>query len=157
MFGEHDGSFWELCRRIEREVERDDWKGGGGRSLAGAVYYEPEVGGSGSRGGVEDLQVVDHGGWSGGEYVLGRGDAAAGGSASESASVRADANAGLSRRQILAQAAEERMKKASRVQRLSANGNLSNSSSTVNNNSNSTNSNSTNSNSTNSNSSTKKL
>ncbi|KAF2840286.1 WLM-domain-containing protein [Patellaria atrata CBS 101060] len=45
VWGEHDGRFWELCRRIEREVERDDWTRGG-RSVGEEVFYEPDVGGA---------------------------------------------------------------------------------------------------------------
>lgn len=103
VWGEHDRNFWDLCGRIQKEVERDDWNSGG-RSLGGESYYQPVT----DRGMMEE---VDHGGWSGGEYTLaGSGDAA-------------NKHAGLSRRQILAQAAEERMKKASLVHGSSANEN----------------------------------
>ena len=110
VFGEHDGRFWELCGRIEREVERDDWRGaggggGGGRSVGGQVYYEP-MGGEGEGGG----EMVDEGGWGGGEYVLGGGRDAAGSGSADANTDAQSLNAGLSRRQILAQAAEARMK-----------------------------------------------
>ena len=81
VFGEHDRQFWDLTNQIEREVERDDWKGGG-RSLTDEVFYEP---------GEEE---VDGGGWTGGQFVLG----GAGGK-----------QAGLSRREAMAKAAEERI------------------------------------------------
>ncbi|KAJ9641828.1 hypothetical protein H2199_005041 [Coniosporium tulheliwenetii] len=50
-----------LCKEIEREVERDDWTRGG-RSVGGEEFYEPSEG-----------EVHDHGGWTGGEFVLGSG------------------------------------------------------------------------------------
>ncbi|KAK3897967.1 WLM domain-containing protein, partial [Staphylotrichum tortipilum] len=34
VHSEHDGKFWELCKRIEREVERADWTRGG-RTVGG--------------------------------------------------------------------------------------------------------------------------
>ena len=106
VWGEHDRNFWDLYRKIQREVERDDWQSGG-RSLGGERYYQPEA----KRETDGDMmEVVDHGGWSGGEYIL-----AASGDAT-------NRHAGLSRRQILAQAAEERMRKASRMQGSSASG-----------------------------------
>ena len=108
VWGEHDRNFWDLCGKIQKEVERDDWNSGG-RSLGAERYYQPEARRE-TDGGL--MEEVDHGGWSGGEYVL-----AAGGDA-----LYRNKNAGLSRRQILAQAAEERMKKASRMQGSSASG-----------------------------------
>ncbi|KAI1381668.1 WLM-domain-containing protein [Hypoxylon crocopeplum] len=87
----HDRGFWDLCHQIEREVAKADWKSGG-RSVGQADFYEPSE--------EEDEVAYDHGGWTGGEFVLGGGGGApaAGGSA-------------LSRREIMAKAAEERMKK----------------------------------------------
>lgn len=78
VFGEHDRQFWDLTNQIEREVERDDWKGGG-RSLTNEVFYEEEV---------------DGGGWTGGQFVLGGAGSNQG---------------GLSRREAMAKAAEERI------------------------------------------------
>ncbi|KIM98984.1 hypothetical protein OIDMADRAFT_201551 [Oidiodendron maius Zn] len=89
VFGPHDRNFWDLCKQIEKEVEGSDWRSGG-RSLGDEEYYE---------GGEE---VDDHGGWTGGEFVLGVGQP--GSSTSQS-------SAGLSRREILARAAEERIKR----------------------------------------------
>lgn len=83
VFGEHDRQFWDLTNQIEREVERDDWKGGG-RPLTDEVFYEP---------GEEE---VDGGGWTGGQFVLG----GAGGKQGE-----------LSRREAMAKAAEERIRR----------------------------------------------
>lgn len=97
VFGEHDRDFWDLTGKIEKEVERGDyWGNGGGRSLGGAEFYNPED--WEGRSGEEGI-VADHGGWTGGEFVLGR-------SGDSSREV-----AGLSRREVLARAAEERMKR----------------------------------------------
>lgn len=101
VYGEHDRDFWRLCGEIEKEVERGDWRSGG-RTVSEEVFYEPGE------------EHVDHGGWTGGEFVLGAGgvESSAGGGGRGSAS-----DAMLSRREILAQAAEERMKKQKRVDR----------------------------------------
>ncbi|KAI9658149.1 MAG: hypothetical protein M1831_003996 [Alyxoria varia] len=96
VHGEHDRKFWDLCRQVEREVESGDWKSGG-RALTNEVFHEPE----------ESEMVADHGGWTGGEFVLGGGSG--GGRSSGAGSQGA---AALSRREILAKAAEERMKKS---------------------------------------------
>jgi hypothetical protein len=97
VWGPHDRNFWDLCKKIEREVARDDWKSGG-RSVGDQEFYDP---------GREE-EVHDHGGWTGGDFVLG--------SASESSTVTSSAGGkvevgNLSRREIIARAAEERMKK----------------------------------------------
>jgi hypothetical protein len=101
VWGPHDRNFWDLCKKIEREVLRDDWKAGG-RSVGDVEYYEP--------GGDED--VHDHGGWTGGDFVLG--------SASESVVSSAGggevAGGSLTRREIIAKAAEERMKRTRQAQ-----------------------------------------
>ncbi|KAF2182731.1 WLM-domain-containing protein [Zopfia rhizophila CBS 207.26] len=97
VHGPHDRNFWDLCKQIEGEVERDDWRSGG-RSVGNEEYYEPP-----------DGFVDDHGGWTGGEFVLGRGE----GGETVVSSTGGTANAGnLSRREILARAAEERLKRA---------------------------------------------
>ncbi|KAH6669829.1 zinc metallo protein-like proteinase [Halenospora varia] len=91
VHGPHDRKFWDLCKLIEREVEGSDWKSGG-RMVGEEEFYGGE-------------EVDDHGGWTGGEFVLGvgsRGGAESTGSASTQ---------GMSRREILAKAAEERMKR----------------------------------------------
>jgi len=90
-WGEHDSNFWKLCREIEAVVERDDWTRGG-RSVSSQVYYEPSQ---------EELDHVDGGGWAGGEFTVGRKPGAS-----------SDGEMGLSRREILAKAAEERAKRA---------------------------------------------
>lgn len=95
VWGEHDRRFWDLCGEIEREVRRGDWRSGG-RAVSEEVFYEPE-GREGSGG------HVDGGGWSGGEFVLGGGGRTGGGATSQ----------GLNRREAMAKAAEERMKRQS--------------------------------------------
>lgn len=94
VWGPHDRNFWELCKQIEREVDRDDWKSGG-RSVGNVEYYEPGE------------EVHDHGGWTGGDFVLGGGG---GETVVSSAGGRIQAG-NLSRRDVLARAAEERMKR----------------------------------------------
>ncbi|KAI1634024.1 ubiquitin/metalloprotease fusion protein [Biscogniauxia mediterranea] len=94
VHSEHDRQFWDLCHQIEREVARDDWKSGG-NTVGGGDFYEPG----------EEV-AYDHGGWVGGAFVLG------GGTGAGSAAAGADSSAGaLSRREIMAKAAEERLKK----------------------------------------------
>jgi len=86
VHGPHDRNFWDLCKQIEKEVEGADWKSGG-HTVGNEEYYENEV--------------DDHGGWEGGEFVLGRGGTGEGSSA------------GLSRREIMAKAAEARKSRES--------------------------------------------
>ena len=102
VFGEHDRAFWDLTATIEKEVERADWTSGG-RSLGGEFYNPGEWERTAAGG---DLGVVDEGGWSGGSFVLG-----SGASASASASAGATRGDGEDRRELMARAAEERMKK----------------------------------------------
>jgi hypothetical protein len=92
VWGPHDRNFWDLCKQIEREVEGSDWRSGG-HSVGSEEFY------SGNE------EVDDHGGWSGGEFVLGA--SPAGGAES----VGGGATQGMSRREILAKAAEERIKR----------------------------------------------
>ncbi|KAK8094904.1 hypothetical protein PG997_001589 [Apiospora hydei] len=64
VHSDHDRNFWDLCHEIEREVARADWRKNG-RSVGGedlAEVYEPS----------EEV-AYDHGGWTGGEFVLGVG------------------------------------------------------------------------------------
>jgi hypothetical protein len=90
VWGEHDQRFWKLCREIEVEVEKNDWRRGG-HSVGGEEFFNPEDEG------VDE--EADGGGWMGGEYVLGGSDAASG------------SNEPLSRREIMARAVEERIKR----------------------------------------------
>lgn len=82
VFGEHDRDFWDLTNQIEREVERGDWKSGG-RALTEEVFYDPG-------------EEVDGGGWTGGEFVLGG---------------VGRSGEGLNRREAMAKAAEERIRR----------------------------------------------
>lgn len=101
VHGNHDSDFWALMRQIERDVERGDyWGSEKGRRLTEQEFYNP--GDWEEMEGRED-EVVDHGGWTGGEFVLG---GLQGESSSSSGRGR-----GLNRREILARAAEERMGK----------------------------------------------
>ncbi|RDW95312.1 putative ubiquitin metalloprotease fusion protein [Coleophoma crateriformis] len=97
VHGPHDRNFWDLCKQIEKEVEGADWKSGG-HSLGGdEEYYGGE-------------EVDDHGGWEGGEFVLGVGGQ---GGAESTGTSSGTQSQGLSRREILAKAAEERIKRLS--------------------------------------------
>ncbi|KAH7073682.1 WLM domain-containing protein [Paraphoma chrysanthemicola] len=100
VWGPHDRNFWNLCKQIEREVARDDWKSGG-RSVGDEEFYEP--------GGEEE--VHDHGGWTGGDFVLGGASETVVSSAGGAVPV-----GNLSRREIIARAAEERMKRTKRAE-----------------------------------------
>jgi hypothetical protein len=82
----HDRAFWELCHQVEREVQAADWKSGG-NTLGESSRYD-------INGQNEEHQ--DEGGWTGGEFTLG--------------GVRASST-GMSRREVLANAAEERQRK----------------------------------------------
>jgi hypothetical protein len=94
VHSDHDRKFWDLCHQIEKEVAQADWKSSG-RSLADAQgdFYEPS----------EEV-AYDHGGWTGGEFVLG------GSGGGPSGSSRAAG--GRSIREVLAEAAEERLRRA---------------------------------------------
>ncbi|KAF7898947.1 uncharacterized protein EAF01_008160 [Botrytis porri] len=91
VWGPHDRNFWNLCKEIEKEVEGNDWRSGG-HVVGEEEYYSRE-------------EVDDHGGWRGGEFVLGVGGEGG------AESTRGDLGQGLSRREILAKAAEERLRK----------------------------------------------
>jgi hypothetical protein len=97
VYGEHDAKFWALCKEIEKEVEKADWKTGG--RTVGDEEYAPARGSEDE----EDGMVMDHGGWEGGTYVLG------GGGEGE--------NGGLSAREIRARAAEARWSKLEKATR----------------------------------------
>lgn len=114
VFGPHDRDFWDLTAQIEKEVERADWKSGGNR-LTGQDFYDP--------GDWERVQsgeeVIDEQGWTGGEFVLGglgvdeAGRGAGSGTGIGSGSGSGTPTGSLSRREILARAAEERMRRES--------------------------------------------
>lgn len=92
VWGDHDRNFWNLCKEIEKEVELNDWRRGG-KSVGGEEFYNP------GDEGVSD-EEADEGGWQGGEFVLG---------GEQSSTVGTGES--LSRREIMARAAEERMRK----------------------------------------------
>jgi hypothetical protein len=98
VWGPHDRNFWDLCKQIEREVDRDDWKSGG-RSVGNVEYYEPGE------------EVHDHGRWTGGDFVLGGSAETLVGSSGGSVPA-----GNLNRREVLARAAEERMKRSRKVE-----------------------------------------
>lgn len=102
VHGPHDRAFWDLCRQIEREVRAADWKHGG-RAVAGPdeVFYEP--------GPDDEDDAPDHGGWTGGTYVLGQSEAGP-----PAGSGSSNAPGGPSRRDVIARAAEERLKRLQR-------------------------------------------
>lgn len=96
VHGPHDRQFWDLCHQIEREVDAADWKSGGhtiGEMSRYTISGQAEA---------EEDEHEDDGGWTGGEFVLG--------------GVR-DVGTGLSRREILAQAALERQRKEDGAER----------------------------------------
>ncbi|OIW27494.1 WLM-domain-containing protein [Coniochaeta ligniaria NRRL 30616] len=95
VHGPHDRDFWDLCHQIEREVATSDWKSGG-RTVADGDFA-PE------RPGEDEEEVADHGAWTGGSYVLGSGSGS--GSMGGAAQQRP-----MDRREILARAAEARMR-----------------------------------------------
>ena len=91
VHSDHDQDFWNLYHNIEREVHLADWKSGG-RTIGETSAYHI----SGQTDFDEEEFAEDHGGWTGGEFVLG--------------GVREEP-AGMSRREILARAATERQRK----------------------------------------------
>jgi len=96
VWGEHDRNFWNLCKEIEAEVDKNDWRRGG-HSIGGEEFYNPDD---------EGLdEEADEGGWTGGEYVLGVATEESLGAPT------AGSSEPLSRRELMAKAAEERMKK----------------------------------------------
>ncbi|KAL4873727.1 hypothetical protein BDV12DRAFT_207514 [Aspergillus spectabilis] len=97
VFSEHDRDFWDLTKKIEREVERGDWKSGG-RQVGEGEFYNPgdwEVEAEGGH-------VHDERGWVGSSQVLGGGG------------IRGESNSrgGGRMREVLARAAEERARRA---------------------------------------------
>ena len=107
VWSEHDQHFWKLCREIEAEVDRNDWRRGG-HSVGREEFYNPNDDGIDT-----DDEEADGGGWVGGEYVLGGSitNTSASGTTTTAATGRSLPAEPLTRREILARAAEERMKK----------------------------------------------
>lgn len=99
VHGEHDRNFWDLCKMIENEVRAGDWKTGG-QTVSDQIFYD--------RGDPEERNGhVDGGGWHGGEFVLGGSAVGAG--------MSAQGGAPIDRREAMARAAEERMKREKRM------------------------------------------
>lgn len=97
VHSEHDRNFWDLTKQIEDEVEKGDWTRGGHRLTENEFYNPQDWETEGQR---SDDEWVDHGGWTGGEFVLGR-----------TSSATEQGGPALSRREILARAAEDRVKR----------------------------------------------
>ncbi|KAL4934634.1 putative zinc metalloproteinase [Aspergillus undulatus] len=95
VFSEHDRDFWNLTGRIEKEVERGDWKHGGQQVGGGAEFYNP-----GDWESERDAEHFDEGGFVGSSQVLG--GAGTGNSVSGAGGMR----------EMIARAAEERASKA---------------------------------------------
>ena len=92
VFGEHDSDFWALTGQIEKEVEAADYHANG-RRLTDQEFYDP---GDWERSRQE--KHFDERGWTGGEYVLG--------------GIRSANEGGTeSRREVLARAAEDRIRR----------------------------------------------
>ncbi|KAL8827561.1 MAG: hypothetical protein Q9191_003112 [Dirinaria sp. TL-2023a] len=96
VWGEHDRNFWDLTRDIEKEVEANDWRSGG-HALTNEEFYNPDDHGVSG-------EHVDGGGWTGGQFVLG----GTGGGAINSQGIPVG---GVGRREAIAKAAEDRIKK----------------------------------------------
>lgn len=90
VWSEHDRNFWDLTKEIEKEVERNDTLHGGHR-LGNEEFYNPNDP-------YDEAEHADHGGWTGGDFVLGRSKDGA-------------SEVGLSRREIMARAAMSRQQK----------------------------------------------
>ncbi|KAK3671656.1 hypothetical protein LTR78_008389 [Recurvomyces mirabilis] len=103
VWGDHDRRFWDLCKEIEKEVEENDWRRGG-HSVGREEFFNPGDVGVGD--GEEDGAAHDHGRWTGGEYVLGGGGGGGGGGVAAGSGGEL-----LSRRDIIAKAAEERARR----------------------------------------------
>ncbi|PYI27221.1 WLM-domain-containing protein [Aspergillus indologenus CBS 114.80] len=114
VHSEHDRLFWELTARIEREVESADYTRSGrvlGANAGGAggdEFYNPAEWEAVQREGL----VVDEKGWTGGSFVLGADGASVGESSGPgTGGGGGGGGGGGSMREILAKAAEERMKR----------------------------------------------
>lgn len=81
--------------KLEKEVEAADWKNVG-RTLTNGIFYTPP-----------EKEESDPGGWQGGSFTLDGGGITKGSHTGEVKSVDTE----LSRRETMARAAEERMKK----------------------------------------------
>lgn len=86
IHSDHDRKFWDLTKQIEKEVDQNDHLHGGHKLSSDEFYVADDS---------YDESHADLGGWQGGEFVLG------GTSSSQ----------GLTRREIMARAAESRLRR----------------------------------------------
>lgn len=101
VVGPHNAEFHALWNLIEKEVNANDWSRGG-QSLGGEFHNPAD-------GGLDDEDEDEHcdgGGWEGGSYVLG--------GVAESVAA-GPSQQPLSRREVMAKAAEARMKAQERT------------------------------------------
>jgi WLM domain len=85
VHGPHDSNFWSLCKKLEKEViSLDPFSSQSAHQLSREEYFESQE------------EHVDGGAWEGGTYTLGGGS---------------DSHEGLSRRDILADAAMRRIQR----------------------------------------------
>jgi WLM domain len=85
VHGPHDSNFWSLCKKLEKEVvSLDPFSSQSAHILSNEEYFESQE------------EHVDGGGWEGGTYTLGGGS---------------ESHEGLSRRDILAEAAMRRIQR----------------------------------------------
>lgn len=102
--GPHNRDFWDLCKEIEQEVAVGDR----GRPLweASNTLRTMRIGLSEGSNEEDEEGMDDHGGWTGGEFVLG----SSGGPGSGANCASGAGMSPLSRREILARAAESRIR-----------------------------------------------
>ncbi|KAK2750381.1 hypothetical protein FQN57_003861 [Myotisia sp. PD_48] len=100
VHSEHDRAFWDLTERIEEEVERADyWRRG--KKISDNDFYNPDEWDEIRREGHQ----MDQGGWTGGAFVLGISE----GEGSGNRQTVGEDGEDLSRREIMARAAESRL------------------------------------------------
>ncbi|RAL11122.1 putative zinc metalloproteinase [Aspergillus homomorphus CBS 101889] len=112
VHSEHDRDFWELTKRIEGEVERGDYTRsvrvlGAGGSGGQDEFYNPGEWEETMREGL----VLDERGWTGGRFVLGSGEGSEQAEGQGDGGGSGSATGPGSMREVLAKAAEERMKR----------------------------------------------
>lgn len=98
VWGDHDSNFWKLCKEIEAEVDKNDWRRGG-HSVGSEEFYNPNDEGVND----EDFVASEEHSWQGGVHVLGGAS-----SSTQPPTDRRDAIA----RAAEARANEERLRKA---------------------------------------------
>ena len=91
VVGPHNAEFHALWNQVEKEIDRNDHSRGG-QTLGREEFHNP------ADEGLDMDEHADEGGWEGGAYVLGGGTSGSG-------------HSPLNRREIMARAAEERVKR----------------------------------------------